>query len=307
MEYRKRKKRRRRNSSSVRNGYYTSHSQSRGESSGIWGIILVLLICAGLVYVLLATPVGTWLISNIFTAKTPSDLTTPPPMLSAEPSIDPTGDPKITKTIKLNTIDAYALQMGVYSKAETASGMIASLQSLGAAGFALETPEGVRILASCYSTEAAAKSVCERLRNQGYECIIYTIHMDGADADVTCSNEVMSRIESAVDYAFELITELNEEVLNFDLEERSTDYGVIIGTEFLNNIKSIRKSLKGINDGSGLIQLLDSYYLNLESYLTTYCSANTDNRVEFSGKLKYLQINAIVNYMDFLNRVNGLA
>lgn len=307
MEYRKRKKRRRRNSSSGRGGYYSSHGQSRSESSAIWGIILVLLICAGLVYVLLATPVGTWLIANIFSTKTPSDLTTPPPLSGVEPSVGPTEGQKVSKTIKLNSIDAYALQMGVYGKEETASGMIASLQSLGAAGFALETPEGVRILASCYSTEAAANSVCERLRNQGYECIVYTVHMDGADADVTCSEDVMSRIESAVDYAFELISELNEEVLNFDLEERSIDYGVIIGTEFMNNIKAIRNSLKGINDGSGLIQLLDSYYLNLESYLAAYCSTNTDNRVEFSGKLKYLQINAIVNYMDFLNKVNGLA
>lgn len=307
MEYRKRKKRRRRNSSSGRGGYYSSHGQSRSESSAIWGIILVLLICAGLVYVLLATPVGTWLIANIFSTKTPSDLTTPPPLSGVEPSVGPTEGQKVSKTIKLNSIDAYALQMGVYGKEETASGMIASLQSLGAAGFALETPEGVRILASCYSTEAAANSVCERLRNQGYECIVYTVHMDGADADVTCSEDVMSRIESAVDYAFELISELNEEVLNFDLEERSINYGVIIGTEFMNNIKAIRNSLKGINDGSGLIQLLDSYYLNLESYLAAYCSTNTDNRVEFSGKLKYLQINAIVNYMDFLNKVNGLA
>lgn len=306
MEYRRRSRRKRMH----RRGYsnYASERRSRNEDvSSFGGALLILLLTAGLIYLLLGTSIGTWIAQNIF-SSCDSD-TTPSPTTQVG-DYDPTpglSGTSVHDDMQFPALDVFSLQMGVYSDTSTANGLISSLKSLGAAGYVFNSDNGYRVLASCYDTEAAAKSVCERLRSQNYECVIYPINVPEVNIGVTCDEAKLEAIRIAVDYSYTVITDLSKEVLSFDSDERSVEYGHAIGNEILSNVKNVRSSLSGISDSTGLIPLLDKYYMNLEGMLTTFVSNNSENRVEVSGMLKYLHLDAICNYMSILTEIKDLS
>lgn len=306
MEYRRRSRRKRTN----RRGYSNYASERRGrneDGASFGGALLILLLTAGLVYLLLGTSIGTWIAQNIF-SSCGSDTTPAPTHQVGEDNHTP--EPAGTGThddMRFPSLDVFSLQMGVYADTSTASELISSLKSLGAAGYVFNSNSGYRVLASCYDTEAAAKSVCERLRNQNYECVVYPISVPEVNIGVTCDEAKLEAIRIAVDYSYTVITDLSKEVLSFDSDERSVEYGHAIGNEILSNVKNVRNSLSGISDSTGLIPLLDKYYMNLEGMLTTFVSTNSENRVEVSGMLKYLHLDAICNYMNILTEIKNLS
>ena len=66
MEYRRRRKNTRR-----RRGRYQAYSAAggRGESGGGFGLLILLLLMGGIIYVLFATSVGSWLTESVFGRK----------------------------------------------------------------------------------------------------------------------------------------------------------------------------------------------------------------------------------------------
>lgn len=315
MEYRRRRKRR----TGMSTGYsgYTRRSgyrSSRGSNADAYGLgsaLLILLLTAGLIYILFATSVGTWIAKNVFsplfskgdTEPSTSLPTAELPTANLIPSETPYFTDKSTESMTLSGLDMYALQMGVYSSIEYAQGMISTLKSLGAAGYEFFDGQNIRVFASAYNTEAAAKSVSARLNDQGYECTIYNLRADAVELTVTADAEKMESIRTAINFAHSLIDDINEEVIGFDSEERSIDYGKAIGNEMLANVKSIRGALSGITEESGLISALDDYYMEVTGAITTFVSADTDNRVEMSGKLKYLQSQIITQYLALMQSI----
>lgn len=307
MEYRRRSRRKRAN----RRGYSNYASERRGrneDGASFGGALLILLLTAGLIYLLLGTSIGTWIAQNIF-SSCGSETITPDPTHQVGDG-DTTPEPAgidMHDDMKFPSLDVFTLQMGVYSDTSTASGLISSLKSLGAAGYVFDSGNGYRVLASCYDTEAAAKSVCERLRDQNYECVVYPISIPEVNIGVTCDETKLEAIRIAVDYSYTVITDLSKEVISFDSDERSVEYGHAIGNEILSNVKNVRNSIAGISDSTGLIPLLDKYFMNLEGMLTTFISTNSENRVEVSGMLKYLHLDAICNYISMLSDIKDLS
>ncbi len=307
MEYRRRRRRRRTNHRGSY-GNYTSDRRGRSdEGTGFGGALLILLLTAGLIYLLLGTSIGTWIAQNVFTSCGDKDTPAPTHQASDDPQNTDNIDEITSKDMTFSGLEVFTLQMGVYSEANIANGLIASLKTLGAAGYVLDTGNGYRVLASCYDTEAAAKSVCERLKNQDYECVVYPLTVDEIKIGVSCDKTRMEAIHTAVNYSYTVISDLSKEVLAFDSEERSVEYGHAIGNEMLTNVKNIRTSISDASDPSGLISLLDEYYMNLQSMLTTFISSSSDNRVEVSGMLKYLQLDAVCNYINMMNKISELS
>lgn len=305
MEYRRRRGRKKTNRHSYTN--YFSERRTRGDEGASFGsALLILLLTAGLIYLLVGTSIGTWIAQNVFTSCGSENTPSPTPGLSNSPINTETTSNDVHEDMSFSALKVFALQMGVYSDISTANGLINSLKSLGAAGYILSSDSGYRVLASCYDTEAAAKSVCERLRNQNYECVIYPIGADEINISVSCDKARLEVIHTAVNYSYTVITDLGKEVLNFDTDERSVEYGRAIGNEMLSNVKNIRNSLSDVSDSTGLIPLLDEYYTNLEGMLTQFLLSNSENRVEVSGMLKFLQLDAICNYIDIISQINDL-
>ena len=123
------------------------------------------------------------------------------------------------------------------------------------------------------------------------------------EIEVTAEAERLDGIAEAVGFSFGIINDLNNEVINYDTAERGIEYGKAIGSELLENIRSLRSALNGVHDGRGVIDALDEYYMQLTALVTAFNSAETQNRVELSGLLKNLQIGAIKAYTNMLNAV----
>ena len=199
------------------------------------------------------------------------------------------------------------LQMGIYASEENPSGLVSSLKALGAAGYEHKDPDGsIHIFAAAYSTEAAAESVCERLKEQNYECSVEKFSVENVNMTVSADEIYMETIKQAVGYSQEIINDLSKEVIGFDSEERSIDYGRAIANEMLSNVKAIRGELSGISESKGIIKKLDDYYMKLAGMLTSFISADTDNRVEMSGRLKHLQIDAFMHYLGLLGSIKNM-
>lgn len=304
MEYRRRRKKRR------SNYRYTSANpsvkQSRG--SGLFSALLILALTGGIIYMLLATSVGTWLAKNVFMpifSKDKADAQTSPPSVSASEA--PPAEKQQTEDVNFSGLELYMLQMGIYSSGEYSSGLVSSLKSLGAAGYEHKDADGyIHVFAAAYSTEAAAESVCERLREQNYECNIEKFSAEAVSMSVTADEIYMEKVKQAVRYSYAVLNDISTEVIEFDKEEHSTDYGLAIANEMLANIKAIRSELSGISESKGIIKKLDNYYMKLSGMLTSFISADTANRVEMSGRLKHLQIDAFVHYIGLLESIKDL-
>lgn len=311
MEYRRRRRSRNTKALAVRSrtGYTSpTFSRQRNESGGALNVILSLLLLGALVYVMIATPVGSWLLAKLLPDRTPDPQLSPATAAPLEANTElPSAGPLQTETVQLPGLALFALQLGVYDSAANAKGLIASLKSLGAAGYGLATEEGVRILAACYTTEAAASSVRDRLKAQGYDCVVFPIRRDGIEIGITAADEQLSAVRTAAQLTSGLIDDLNEEVIRFDTEERSIEYGRAIVGELLNNVRSARAMLAGVRETSGAVALIDNYLMEIEGLASALCSAETANRVEFSGQLKAMQIGAVERYAALLDGLRRLA
>lgn len=297
MEYRRRKNRRR-----TRGAYRSAqYSRQTGVGNGVFNILLLAIMTALLVYAFVATPVGAMIIGNVFGRSQSAEVTPSPDVGSTpdaqqdQPSALPTAA-SVKAEISLPPLELFALQLGVYDSAANAQGLISSLRSLGAAGYSLATEGGVRILASCYTTEAAANSVCSRLTEQGYSGLVYPIECSGSILTVTAGETELEAITQAVELAKQLVDRLNDEVIRFDSEQRSIEYGIAIANEMLERVRTARAALAEINDPSGFIELFEDHFIELTGCFTRFTSVSSDNRVEFSGRLKHLQLEVIERY-----------
>lgn len=305
MEYRRRRNRRR-----TRGAYSSAHySRQSCGGNGIFNIILLALMAAGLVYAFVATPVGSMIFGNMF-GRSSSAVNTPVPDASdtpeaSAPAVRASAEP-VTADAALPPLELYALQLGVYDSSANAQGLISSLRSLGAAGYALATESGVRILASCYTTEAAANSVCSRLIEQGYSGVVYPISCGGVVLTITASERELASVAEAVGTAKQLVDRLNDEVIRFDSEERSIEYGIAIANEMLERVRSVRTALAEIDDSSGAVKLIEEHYIELTGCFTRFTSVSSENRVEFSGRLKHLQLEVIERYFALASKLQSI-
>lgn len=304
MEYRRRRKKK-------RNNYrYTAGNPSgkRSEGSGLLCAILILALTGGIIYMLLATSVGTWLAKNIFMpifSKKDTEIQTPPPSFS--PAETPSNVKQQTEEVIFSGSELYMLQMGVYSSDDFSSGLVSSLKSLGAAGYEYKDADGyIHVFAAAYSTQAAAESVCERLKEQNYECSVEKFSAEPVSMSVTADEIYMEPVKQAVNYSFAVLNNIDTEVIEFDKKEHSVDYGRAIANEMLTNVKTIHNELSGISEKKGIIKKLDDYYVKLSGMLTSFISADSENRVEMSGRLKYLQIDAFIHYLNLLESIKNL-
>ena len=290
MEYRRRRKNTRR-----RRGGYQAYSAAggRGESGGGFGLLILLLLMGGIIYVLFATSVGSWLTESVFGRKHGGNTPAVTESAAATPGLS-FSNPQ-TQKMHFSGLDMYDAE---------ASALSASVRALGAAGCIIDNGDGsVSVFASAYTTEAGAESVRKRLVEQGYKAEIVPFACEPVEIEVTAEAERLDGIAEAVGFSFGIINDLNNEVINYDTAERGIEYGKAIGSELLENIRSLRSALNGVHDGRGVMDALDEYYMQLTALVTAFNSAETQNRVELSGLLKNLQIGAIEAYMNMLNAV----
>lgn len=300
MEIRRRKKKRPRSPLSGRTAYARGANETGG---GFLSAVLILLVIAALVYVAVSTPVGEEVLKKLGVGKA---LPSPPP--TAAP-LEGTSAPAVPDAseehMQFPALEAYAVEIGRYASPEAAGALVASIRRLGAAGFVLGNGDGVSILTSVYSTEAAAESVAAKLGSAGYTCAILPLKCDALDFDAHSSEERLEALRRTVGFCRSLIDELGEEALRFDTEERSVEYGKAITGELLTNIRSARAAISDIVDMDGVVKLIDGYLAGVADDAEKLVQSKTADRVEFSGLLKNLEIGALTKYISLIGAVRA--
>ncbi len=299
MEYRRRRRcsRRRR------------YANSSGSAISVF---IILILTGALIYMLCATSIGTWLAERVFApmfkgGAHAADPTMLPGIYTAPPS------PPDSSTLEPKSIDAtahgldmYLLQMGVFTSEENAKSLVDSLISMGAAGYALNDGDVVRVIASGYNSEESASNVCARLVGQGYECTVYNLKADAVQMRITASDSRIDHIRGALQLTYSLIEQLNNEVISFDADERSADYALAVAAEILSNINNAALSIDNLTSDSEMIKALHDYLTEVSSELERFISDCGTERVEASGKFKNLQIFCIDRYYHFLSSLKAL-
>lgn len=299
MEYRRRRKHRK------RRAYANSNA-------GTASVLIVFILAGALIYMLCATSIGTWLAQNVFAPifgdgddiALPTNLPEGP---TFSPSVSNGSSPdqsSIDATVQ--GLDMYLLQMGVFTSEENAQNLVDSLILMGAAGYALNDGDVVRVIASGYNTQESANNVCARLVGQGYECTVYNLKADAVQMRITASDSRIEHIRSALQLAYSLIEQLNDEVINYDADEQDASYALAVASEILSNAENAAKSISNLTAQSDMIGALYNYLSEICAELERFISESGTERVEVSGRFKNLQIFCIDRYYRFVSSLKAL-
>ncbi len=303
MEYRRKRRRGR--------GYKRARGAAVKLNAKAVRAVVFLLLAAVIIYLLCGTSIGTFISERVLAplfAKiaqpTPkSDVLTDPTPTPSTPIatvLTASGSTEVT----LPAINLYMLQMGVFSSRENAEDVIASLKSLGAAGYAYEDNGNIRVIAAAYVDEASAKSVRDRLTSEGYSCTVYSISTRGAELLITASEERLLPIETAFTLAYDSVSGLSEAVIDFDAACRTVEYELVILAEMQTNARNAAGAIETPAQSNALLMCVYDYYVGVAAVLSKVQQSITD-RTEFSSSLKNAMIEVSLLYVDMLNRIGG--
>lgn len=297
MEYRRR--RRRAKAAARRNG-------SGGGSGG--GVLVVLLLIAGIIYAAASSSVGEWVAENVIAPASAlfggkAEATAPP--VSAVDDLTPDGSAagsgidlsdgdaaQVSADVTLPASDCFMLQMGVFSSRANADTLAAELRARGAAGYIIEDTSGAdgtlyRVMAAGYEDEASAKSVKQRLVDEGTDCAVYTKKCAGADFRVTAPEALIPGIEAGFCALADAKASLAAAVIDFDKNGSAVDDGKAQAKLVLDALESDMGVLSSYApDGGSLSEILDAY-AKARTSLTTLIEGEYESTVDFSAAMKY--------------------
>lgn len=313
MEYRRRKK----------PGSMRSRPRSRAQSSsGAGGMIVSLILIAGIVYIIVTSNAGEWVAREVMA-----------PLFSAVSSIGdkandaPSGlnnSGTTTGGINLSTgestaaesanavlpaLNCYMLQMGVYSSHENAQKEAERLRALGAAGYIFaDSSSGetrYRVMASGYDSEQSAKSVKDRLTSEGVEVAMYTLSSPQASFRVTADKSAIEDICGAFAAFDEAIGSLGQAVIRFDKESLSVADGKLICADILNTFDAKLTPLESFSGTDGTLGEILSAYSDCRAQLDTVRGGEYQSIVDFSSAMKYTHLYIASRYAAMVEKLAG--
>ena len=256
MEYRRKRKTASRRRAS-------SHSAARRNSASAGGAgraIVSLLMVGGIVYLVSASAAGTWIAENVmapmisaFSGNNDADndgtqdaTNTQTPDGSLSTSVDlsagASSQSVTSAQVSLPALDCYMLQMGVYSSKSNAEAQAETLQTQGAGGYILEDASTgetrYRVMASGYEDAESAKSVKNRLVDEGIDCTVYELSTAAATFRVTASEESIPQIEAGFAALEKAQRALSTAAIDFDKNSMSVEEGQSLALEILSTLES---------------------------------------------------------------------
>jgi len=278
--------------------------------------ILTALLLFVVIYVISAGTLGKFvsnLISPILIGTGDKDETNNLPgedPLLTVPEDDPTENStadtvKITAPLKANALSMYAIQMGAFTDGANAETFAQELRSRGGAGFILN--DGFhRVLAIGFQSEEDAKKVRDELKVDGIESHVYKIASAGVNMNITATEANVNAIRSA--YLLWENTFATLENLIIDL-----DSGTIGPKEAYDKIKNIHSSMEekhlelqelNANQTNNVILsgLVDLFRRGIQSF-NGILSQNSSDKVAISSKIKYTNIDMLIQYKDYMEQI----
>lgn len=316
MEYRRRKK-----SGSMRSRP-RSHAQS---SSGAGGMIVSLILIAGIVYIIVTSNAGEWVarevMAPLFSAVSsigdkandaPSSLNNSGTTTEKPGGINlSTGESTAAESANavLPALNCYMLQMGVYSSHENAQKEAERLRALGAAGYIFaDSSSGetrYRVMASGYDSEQSAKSVKDRLTSEGVEAAMYTLSSPQASFKVTADKSAIEDVCGAFAAFDEAIGSLGQAVIRFDKESLSVADGKLICADILNTFDAKLTPLESFSGTDGTLGEILGAYSDCRAQLDTVRGGEYQSIVDFSSAMKYTHLYIASRYAAMVEKLAG--
>lgn len=313
MEYRRRKK----------TGSMRSRPRSRAQSSsGAGGMIVSLILIAGIVYIIVTSNAGEWVAREVMA-----------PLFSAVSSIGDkandapsslnnggttagginlsTGESTAAESANavLPALNCYMLQMGVYSSHENAQKEAERLRALGAAGYIFaDSSSGetrYRVMASGYDSEQSAKSVKDRLTSEGVEAAMYTLSSPRASFRVTADKSAIEDICGAFAAFDEAIGSMGQAVIRFDKESLSVADGKLICADILNTFDAKLTPLESFSGTDGTLGEILGAYSDCRAQLDTVRGGEYQSIVDFSSAMKYTHLYIASRYAAMVEKLAG--
>ncbi len=289
MEYRRRRRRR-----GTRNG-----------GSGAGGVVLAIVLVAGMIYFVTASSAGTWIAQNVVAPLFGTATHSPDP--SATPDDNPainSGD-LVTREIDLPSISCYMLQMGAFESKENAEKLANDIKDQGAAGYVYQDSERFRVLASGYGSESDAKSVRDRLKDEGHDCTVFNLAASGASFRVTATEAQLNNVESGFKALLDTCNEIMEASISFDENKSQVSEGKAAVGEILTKLKNAVEPLKSVTSSDEVLLRVIECYDRYSSLLSALSNEQTESFVDFSSKMKYTQLQLTHEYVKLMEALSS--
>ena len=269
--------------------------------------LLLALVAIGLcMYFFVAGATGRWVADNVVMPVI--SMINKNPKATIVPAATPkssqnqqTGD---SKTVKIEGVNSYLLQLGAFSKSPNAESEAVSARNRGAAGYILKEGEYFRVFASAYENETDLKAVQDTLKTENSITTgSYILKVQELELKVTGTGEQIQELETAFEAIKQQRTLLSSMIIEFDRQKASQDDCIAQINSCARKLKDSASKLGEIGKSNEISTLLKELLETIASKLEDI--VNKEKFAEFSSSLKYAQIFALVSYDKFVDSLTN--
>ena len=129
---------------------------------------------------------------------------------------------------------------------------------------------------------------------------------NGVELIITAPGERLLPIRTAYAAAAETITALDELAIDFDLNSRSTEYGLNVLNEIKTNLATASASIAPQAEQNAMLAILNRYYADL-LIISAPDETASASRTAFASYIKALRVEAALRYVMLLSEIGGVA
>lgn len=188
-------------------GHRRSGIRRGGSPAKALTVLLVVVLVAAVVYFSANGTLGKGLLNKIIPSQTPqnqSDPTlaggqTPDPTTTETPT--PTSDPasgRTTTSIRVDAMNFYGVQVGVYSDEANAKVQQATFEKQGIMAYPWQDGDQFRLLSGVYTDEAMANAAQTALKNAGTNCLVTPLTVTGLNLKVQADQAQTEAMQTAI-------------------------------------------------------------------------------------------------------------
>lgn len=286
-------------------------------TGGGMGVLLSLLLVAGIIYVAVSNAAGDWIESNIITpAMNVFDNGTANEKEKYSDKSDPVltlnndNEPSISEKYTFNGLDCYMLQMGVFSSKENAMKLSSALKERGAAGYIYEdnSSEGkvvYRVIASGYTDKESASNVRDRLIEEGTDCTVYSINPINAVFNLSAPEKTIETAKASFDAFPQMMQIMNKNIFEFDSLSMEQEMGKQMIVGYIDTLNNAVNNLNSFDTADNCFGIILAFYNDALAKLNELYSGTYSSNTEFSAALKHAYVEMAAGYAKLLGDITS--
>ncbi len=288
---------------------YTVRMKKRNMAVTAVVVLLSIVLIAGIVTL---SPLGDWLTEHVFqpvTAYLNPDKKEDQGIVSAlktqeqQPSASPTASASaipLENSMIIAETPFYLLQMGVFTGETQAKEHADKIRAMGGGGVVYCDQTLYRVFAAAYRDEESLKKVQSQVRTDGFEATPYILEQNSVRITLKGNTEAVKATETAVELLTVIPSTLCDLSLQFDKQTLDGDVLKKNLHELNEKLNETMAAFKKLPSGSvePLQNCLQKYADRISTFLAEHDTIIKAN----AGDLKHLQIECIIDYIQFFER-----